>query len=353
MSAQAEAARNLIRAGRQQDAVQVLVRALASTPDDYELHCLLAQAYLGMRQPAAALRSAEDAARRAPEVEWPHRLRSIALRRLGRNREAVDAAMQSARLAPQEPYARHTLAEAFLATKHHDQAYAEAYASVGLDPMNADMHDLLGRCMIRKHMYREAEASFRYALQLDPNNAAAHNNLGVVLSGTGRRVEAVKEFNEAARLDPSFETARQNLYSGTRFLVGGGSAIFLGFLAIRLVVLAYNANRSPSDLVLLGLGIALTLLVVWLWRFRPFERKAPLPATALAYYQAENRRLRRANRPVLLLRLAAVLVLVGGFALGVALNQPYVFLASWPLAIGLYFLSPWAWRRLVEDPRAS
>ena len=347
MSAQAEAARHLIRAGRQQDAIGLLGRALAAAPDDYELHCLLAQAYIGLRRPADALGSAEQASRLAPQDEWPHRLRSIALRRLGRQREAVAAATESVRLAPQEPYARHSLAEAFLAAKRDDEAYAQAYEAVRLAPENGDMYDLIGRCMIRKHMYRDAEASFRHALQLDPNDAAAHNNLGVVLNGTGHRVEAVKEFNEAARLDPSFETARRNLYSGTRFLLGGGSAVFLIYLALRAAVLL-NASRSSAGLALVGGALLLVFVGVWVWRFRPFTRRRQLPATAIAYYHAENRRLRVANRPVLLLRLAAIPVVVGGFALGVAINEPAVFLAFLPVAAGLYFLSPWAWRQLAQ-----
>jgi Flp pilus assembly protein TadD len=349
MSAQAEQARNLIRVGRQQDAVVMLLRGLASTPDDYELHCLLAQAYLGMRQTPAALQAAENAARAAPDDEWPHRLRSIALRRLGRTRQAVDAAMQAVRLAPEEPYARHSLAEAHLDAKQHDQAYIQALEAVRLAPYAADMHDVLGRCMIRKHMYGEAEASFRRALQLDPNDAAAHNNLGVVLDGTGRKVEAVTEFNEAARLDPSFETARRNLYSGTRFLVGGGSAVFLVYLVIRLAVIA-NASRHSLGFALVGVPILAAIIVIWVRRYRPFLRKPALPATALAYYQAENRRLRTANRPVLLLRLASIPVVVGSFALALVLNQPIVLLAGIALGIALYLLSPWAWRRLVQGP---
>jgi Flp pilus assembly protein TadD len=349
MSAQAEQARNLIRVGRQQEAVGVLLQSLTSTPDDYELHCLLAQAYLGLKQAPAALRAADAAARASPDDEWPHRLRSIALRRLGRARQAVDAAAQAVRLAPEEPYGRHALAEAHLEAKQHDQAYAQAVEAVRLAPYSADMHDLLGRCMIRKHMYKEAEASFRRALQLDPNDAAAHNNLGVVLDGTGRKVEAVTEFNEAARLDPSFETARRNLYSGTRFLVGGGSAVFLIYLVIRLAVIA-NLSRRSLGLGLVGAAILVAIIVIWVRRYRPFLRKPALPATALAYYKAENRRLRLANRPILLLRLASVPVLAGSGALAAALDQFAIFLAGLALAAGLFFLSPWAWRRLVQGP---
>lgn len=348
MSAQAEAARNLIRARRPQDAIQVVLQALASAPDNYELHCVLAQAYLSAGHNNEALRAADQAVRLAPDDEWPHRLRSIALRRMGIKRGAVDAAMQCVRLAPQLAYARHTLAEAQLASKNLDEAYLAAIEGVRLSPEDADMYDLLGRCLLAKREPKAAEVNFRRALQLDPNDAAAHNNLGVALLRRGQRVEAVTEFNEAARIDPSFETARKNLYSGTRYLLGGGSVVFLLYLLIRASVVFNASHRSPW-LFAVALAAFLLLVGVWIWRYRPFTRRK-LPATAVAYYKAERKRLSVANRPVLLLRLASVPVLVGASALAVILNQPAVLLVGILLAFALLWLSPWAWRRLVRRP---
>lgn len=351
MSEQAQAARNLIQARRHQDAVALLLRALTTGSEDYQLHALLAQAYLGMGQSQAALRAANDAARLAPDAEWPHRLRSIALRRLGKAREAVAAAGEAVRLAPETPEGRHSLAEAYLKAGQVDDAYAQAYEARRLSPEDADMYDLIGRCMIRKHMYKDAEAAFRYALQLEPNNPSAHNNLGVVLQGTGRRVDAVNEFNEAARLDPSFEQARRNLYSSTRFLVGGGSIVFLIYLVFRLAVVV-NLGRQSLGVGLVGAAILIVVIGLWVRRNRLlFTRKPDLPATAVAYYKAEQRRLRIANRPVFLLRLAGVpTVIVAGFVLALVLDQPVLILLGASLAVGLYFLSPWAWRRFVRRP---
>jgi Flp pilus assembly protein TadD len=348
MSAQAEAARNLIRAGRPEDAVRILGQALAAAPDDYELQCVLAQAYLSMRQPADALRAAEQAVRRAPEEEWAHRLRSIALRRLRRAGESVDAAAQSVRLAPQHGYARHTLAEAHLAAKQLDQAYLQALEAVRLSPEDADMYDLLGRCLLAKREHKAAEANFRRALQLDPNDAAAHNNLGVVMLRTGRRVEAVNEFNEAARIDPSFETARQNLYSGTKFLIGGGSVAFLVYLVIRLALAANLTHGSTAFGVVVG-AVVLAGVGLWVWRYRPFTRKR-LPATAVAYYKAESRRRRRETLPYDLLRVASIPLAIALLMVSLALRSAGLLLLTLPVAIGWYWGTPRLWRRLVQRP---
>jgi tetratricopeptide (TPR) repeat protein len=334
MSAQAEAARSLIRVGRHGDAISLLQQALASMPDDEELHCLLAQAYLGAEEPDDALRAADDAVELAPDEEWPHRLRSVALGHLGRHDEAVEAATEAVRLAPEQVMGRTSLAEALLEANRVDKAYVQAYEARRLSPDDSDVYDLLGRCMIGRGMYREAEASFRYALQLDPNDAAAHNNLGVVLQRQGRREEAVNAFNDAARIDPSFETARENLYAGTRFLIGGGWAAFLAWLMVRLAVVG-------------GVIIAIPIAVVWIWTHRPFAQKK-LPPTAIAYYKAERKRLLRIVRPYVLLRLTTIPIVVGMLVVGGTADSFPLVLLSIPVGIAWYWVTPRLWRRYVR-----
>jgi tetratricopeptide (TPR) repeat protein len=346
MSAQAEAARSLIRVGRYGDAIKVLLVALASSPEDHELHGLMAQAYLGLEQPKEALRAADTAVRHAPDDEWAHRLRSIALRRLGRPRESVDAAMQAVSLAPELAYARHALAEAQLSAKHADDAYVQALEAVRLSPADSDMHDLVGRCLLARRMHPEAEATFRNALRLDPNDAAAHNNLGVALSRQGRREEAVAAFNDAARIDPSFETARRNLYSGTRFLIGGGSAVFFLYLLVRLAVVLNSSHRSPWVFAVAAAAFALAA-VVWILRYRPFTKKK-IPESAVAYYKAEKKRQSRLNRPVVLLRLASFPVAGAMIGLAFVLDSGLVLLLTVPVTVAWYWFSPTLWRRYAR-----
>lgn len=61
--------------------------------------------------------------------------------------------------------------------------------------------------------------------------------------------------------------------------------------------------------------------------------------------------MRLGNRPVFLLRVVGVpTVIVAGLVVALVLDQPVLILVGASLAVGLYFLSPWAWRRLVHDP---
>ncbi|HSS82817.1 MAG TPA: tetratricopeptide repeat protein [Reyranella sp.] len=346
MSSQAQAARNLIGVGRAADAVTVLHQALASSPQDADLHCLLAHANIAMHRPKEALHAATQGVLLAPEEEWAHRLQSIALRQLGRNDESVDAANEAVRLQPESGYARKNLSEAYLAASKIDDAYLQALETVRLMPDSADSFDVLGRALIRKRMYMEAEANFRRALELDATDAVAHNNLGVALQRQGRSVEAVNAFNAAARIDPSFETARQNLFSGTKFLFGGGSVVFLGYLVIRLAVAANLAHSSTAFGVVVGV-VALVGVGLWVRRYRPFARKH-LPATAVAYYKAESRRRRRETLPYDLLRVASIPLAIVLLMVSLVLQSAGLLLLTLPVAIGWYWGTPRLWRRLVQ-----
>ncbi|HXI96733.1 MAG TPA: tetratricopeptide repeat protein [Candidatus Acidoferrum sp.] len=356
MNPQASRARDLLVAKRPDEAIKVLLEGLAAYPDDSELHCLLAQAHIVARRPAEALRAATDAVRIAPDEEWAHRLRSIALRQLGKKSEAVDAAAEAVRLEPALSTAHLTLAEAQLAAGHADQAYAEASEARRLDPESSDVYDTLGRCLLVKKQFAGAEASFRQALELDPNDAAAHNNLGVALQRQGRRVDAVHAYNAAAKIDPTFETARKNVYSSTQRLVGGGLAVAAIFTIIRLGSLI-NSFRHPSIFTAVIAALLVVGIVIFARRSWPVGTKQ-LPATAVAYYKAETRRLNAQRRPVQWLRLGSILVAIGIFVVSFVLNamnevavSALLFFLALPAAAALYAMSPMIWRRISRARR--
>ena len=68
-----EEAESVIAAGRPEDAIQPLPAALSSDPKNAQLGSSLSLALLRSGQPAEALRSAQQAAKNAPEWEWPVR----------------------------------------------------------------------------------------------------------------------------------------------------------------------------------------------------------------------------------------------------------------------------------------
>jgi tetratricopeptide (TPR) repeat protein len=346
MSAEASRARDLLLARRPGEAVKALLEGLSSSPDDPELHCLLAQAHLILQRPKECLKAATDAVRVAPDMEWAHRLRSIALRQMRRNRESIEAAAQAVRLEPSLSAAQQTLADAHLAASHSNEAYGIALEALRLEPDSPDVHDLIGRCLLSMHRYAEAERAFRNALQLDPNDSTSHNNLGVALQAQGRRVDAVHAFNAAAKIDPTDETARKNVYSGTQTLIGGGIVAIAVISLIRLSVLL-NSSRHPSLVTVLIAAVLIAGIVVFLIRHRRVS-KDQLPTSAVAYYEAESRRLRAERRPIQLLRVGSILFAGAMTVLGIALASGLLLLLTIPVAALWYAFSPAIWRWIMR-----
>jgi tetratricopeptide (TPR) repeat protein len=292
VTAQAEAARSLINARRYEDAVRVALEGLSTSPDDYELHCLVAQACLGMRQPKNALAAADRAVGLAPDNEWPHRLRSIALRTMERAAEACDSAREAVRLAPTAAAPRRNLCDAYLASNQVDRAFAEAIEAVRLEPESARSHEAMGRCLLGRMQFKDAEASFRRALEIESTLAQAHHNLGRALQSQGLAIEGLHAFDAAARIDPGWESPRRNLYWGTRiFFTCGTMALVALFVLVGLALVFINLIVSPPASIFLS---ALAVLAYGWSAYRYLsvgDRR--FPRTAIAYYTAEKRRRRR------------------------------------------------------------
>lgn len=200
----------LIELRRFNEAIELLVRLIASEPTSARPWCLLAQCHLGLNDAGRALQAAGGAATVEPGSEWAQRLRALALLQLKRRREGLAAASEAVRLSPLEPQGYVVLAEAELANRHVNGAGTAAEQARQLDPEGTAGYLTLGRVALRRHQFAKAEEHFRGALARDPENAMAMNNLGVALQRQGRKPQAIHCFAEASRLDPRLTMPRHN-----------------------------------------------------------------------------------------------------------------------------------------------
>ena len=139
------------------EAAAMARRAIATTPDNPEAWCLLAQALLGTEKYGLALDAAGRAAAIAPEDEWPHRLRSIALTALHRDSEALAAAVESVRCEPFAWVTHARVASASAAAGMKDQAIAAAAKAVELGPNEARAWITAGDVAAKSGKPKEAE----------------------------------------------------------------------------------------------------------------------------------------------------------------------------------------------------
>jgi len=218
--------------GRHADAIRIWQNALLQDPDNWHLLCSIAFAFLQMNDPKNCLSYADRAIAVNPEIEWPHRLRSISLRKRGDKRGSLAAALRAAAIDPEEPRVHHELAMVYLAYGKMRKAFQEAERMREIAPEMDLTWEALARLSYHRKRWRDVERYSRKALELDPESYAAMNFLGLSLSRQNRNREAVDYLDRAAKLNPSDTPARHNLKEAVSWYLipGGRITIFVAAL---------------------------------------------------------------------------------------------------------------------------
>lgn len=250
-------ARALLDVGRHDQARTALGQYLASSPQSVEALCLLARSHQLDRDYHEMLRAADRAVAAAPDSEWAHRLRSIALGKLRLPVEALLAARHAVELAPHawQPYV--IMVDALLATggaNARRQAFDAAAHAQRLAPHEPEVHNSRGRVFQAISDPAAARRSYQEALRLDPQNPTARNNLAIVELRQGRTTLAGERLGEVLADRPTETLYQDNARTAARTwgvrLMDAGSAVFLA-----VIVIALTGGGRP-----VLLGTCLTLL---------------------------------------------------------------------------------------------
>lgn len=261
-------AESLMDLHRPQEAADVLEGGLSTDPDEPVALAMLAAARLELDQAGPALAAAERATASAPDFEWAHRLRSVALADLSRHDEAVHAAVQAIRVAPElwQPHVQYALTAVRFPTLSHD-ALEAARRSVQIAPHRADPHFAVGVVADRLRRHEESEAAYRRALAIDPTHAGALNNL---TSGRGFGLglrDQLDGYAQALQHHPDLAVAQENIeLVAYRFVRRFYWAAMVGLLVCLVASVADPTGFSPvrasvGVLMLVGLAGWSALLV--------------------------------------------------------------------------------------------
>jgi tetratricopeptide (TPR) repeat protein len=274
------------QAGRQDEARDLILKALAAHGPQPVFHSNLAAVYLALNRLDEAASQSREALRLQPNLADAHYNLGVALRRLGRLAEAeaafreagrlnprhidarsslgavlqrqerLDEALtvlrEAIRLAPGHAQARNDLGGALLACGDTDAAITHLREAIRLRPSFAEAHSNLGLALRDLSQLHEAMSCFREALRINPAYAPAHNNLGFALEARGRIDEAASEFHEALRLDPNNSHALVSLSA----LAAAGSNPLSEDEVHRIETLAARTDLPPDDLSRLHFALA-------------------------------------------------------------------------------------------------
>ena len=174
--------------------------------------CSLAHAHLKLKANRDAITCARRAVSLAPDLEWPHRIISIAHWQAGRGQDAVTAAREAVRLAPSLALAHGQLARALSIEGIHRlrESKREAEEALRLAPNDAAIHTMAGSAALHTHRYRLAEKHFLGALAIDPDNSHALNDLAIARLRQLRLLSAAQGFKSVGAMAPSSDLGRRN-----------------------------------------------------------------------------------------------------------------------------------------------
>ena len=265
MSDEIARARALLSVGRGEQAQEELARLLARTPESVDALCLLARCHEAADRYGPMLAATEQAVAAAPGNEWPHRLRSIALRKLQWVDESVQEARRALHLAPHLWQTHVNLVESLLADGSVP-ALRDAYRSVRqarlIAPEEPEVHIAAGRFYHAISDPAAARRCYQRTLALDPHNGTARNNLAVVELRQGRPTRAGERLQDVLAERPTDalyqRNAKATAISWTHRLLEFGTLAWLAELLIAQVSGRLWPVRLGAAVLIAGgyLGVA-------------------------------------------------------------------------------------------------
>lgn len=208
-----------LRAGRHDQATELLGRALAADARSSECQFNLAQA----------------------------------LRACGRLDDAEAHLRHAIALRGDFAKAHASLGDVLAVQGRNDEAGESFERALAIDPALLEGHYGLGNVLLREGRFEEAAARYRRVLAARPEYAEAHSNLGVALAALGRSDEAAAHYGRALALKPQLVEVHRNL---VRLLLAQGDVTKAFALSHRGLALAETeesralfaqcATRLPS-----------------------------------------------------------------------------------------------------------
>jgi tetratricopeptide (TPR) repeat protein len=193
----------LIRTGKPAEAIELLQKAVQTSPHYAPLYFHLGLAFnqLGEKQEAAEQFLA--AIRIQPDYAMAYGALALTLQELGRTSEALGYFAEVLRLTPDSAEAHRNYGLALLNAGQQQQASVQYREAIRLNPDDMSSQNDLAGILQQEGKIQEAITHLEVVLKRKPDYAEAHSNLALALKAAGNYDAAKEHFQEALRLQPN------------------------------------------------------------------------------------------------------------------------------------------------------
>lgn len=178
-------------------------------PDRQEMERLVRFVMDGRYPEAATLAAAMTA--RFPLHGFGWKILGVALRQMGRSKDALEALQKAAALMPTDADAHMNLGATRLELGQLPEAETSFRQALEIQPTFAEANYCLGNTLRDMGQMQEAATSYRRALQIRPDFVEAHSNLAVILQQSGRLEDAAACYRRGLQITPTCPDTNYNL----------------------------------------------------------------------------------------------------------------------------------------------
>lgn len=208
-----------ILAGKTQEALGTLQKALRINSQFADAYHLQAYAYQQSALPELAAKSLEQFVNLQPEHKNAHCLLGKIYFQLERYTVAQKELEKALALDPKYLEALLWLGRVLVKIGRREQAIEQYVKVVGLSPKNKEAHFELAKLCEEKFDLQGAARHYRLVIDLEPNHPEAYHGLGLVCNRMGLVQDAVLAFQKAVELSPGDPYFRYHL--GRAYANGG------------------------------------------------------------------------------------------------------------------------------------
>jgi len=194
LRARAAAAR---QAGKLDEAIDLLERAVAHGPKDFGAWNNLGNALLEGDQPEKAIKAFERAKALNPGAAIVHLNMGQALASAERHDESLRAFQEAARLDPEDGMAAFEFGKCLLRLGRPEEALPILSKAARISRTNPNVFLVIGLTYARLQDLNQAEQSYRMAIHVDPAHASAYLNLSILLE-RGNKMDEVQGLYDQA-----------------------------------------------------------------------------------------------------------------------------------------------------------